>query len=105
MIVEVARITVMTGKSAEFEAAITKAVSVFRQAKGCLGLHLQRCIEQPDDYEVIIRWETLQDHTVGFRESPLFQDWRALVGPYFAVPPSVSHFEVAMPRVYFVEGR
>ncbi len=101
MIIEVAHITILEGHEAEFEAAVAKAVPVFGQAKGCLGLHLQRCIESPLEYEAIIRWDTLEDHTVGFRESDQFQEWRALVGPHFDGAPDVKHYEIAMPRADF----
>lgn len=101
MIIEVADITLKPGTSDDFDAAVVQAVDVFRKADGCLGLHSQRCIEDPLRYQVVIRWETLQDHIVGFRESALFQQWRALVGPYFAGPPAVLHYEIAMDRVAF----
>ena len=51
-------------------------------------------IESPDRYMLMIWWDTLEDHTVGFRGGPLFADWRAIVGPFFAVPPSVEHFSL-----------
>jgi heme-degrading monooxygenase HmoA len=101
MIIEVAHIKVLPGHEADFEAAVNKAVAIFGQAKGCLGLHLQRCIESPSEYEAIIRWNTLEDHTVGFRNSALFQEWRALVGPHFDGPPDVRHYDVAMKRADF----
>lgn len=101
MIIEVAQITIKPGTHAAFEEAVAKAVEVFRQAKGCLGLHLQTCIEHPDEYEVIIRWETLESHTVGFRDGALFPQWRELVGPFFAAPPTVKHYSVAMKRADF----
>ncbi len=92
MIIEVATIRVKPGLEAEFEAAVGKAVEVFRRAEGCLGLVLTRCVEDQSHFDVVIRWKTLEDHTVGFRTSPLFAEWRALVGPYFAEPPSVKHY-------------
>jgi len=95
MITEVASIRVKAGHEADFESAFRKAVDVFRQARGCKGIHLQKCIEEPDLYQAIIRWETLEAHTVDFRESELFQQWRDLVGPFFAAPPSVLHFNVS----------
>ncbi len=104
MIIEIAEISIKPGTNAEFEAAVAQAVEVFRQAKGCLGLHAQRCIEEPTRYQVVIRWETLEDHTVGFREGPLFPDWRALVSPYFEKPPVALHYEIAMDRVAFSEA-
>lgn len=92
MIIEVATIRVKQGLEAEFEAAVGKAVDVFRRAEGCLGLVLTRCVEDQSHYDVVIRWKTLEDHTIGFRNSPLFAEWRALVGPFFAEPPSVKHY-------------
>ena len=92
MIIEVATIRVKQGLEAEFEAAVGKAVDVFRRAEVCLGLVLTRCVEDQSHFDVVIRWKTLEDHTVGFRNSPLFAEWRALVGPYFAEPPSVKHY-------------
>ncbi|SMH38317.1 antibiotic biosynthesis monooxygenase family protein [Mesorhizobium australicum] len=101
MIVEVASIRVKEGLEAEFEAAVGKAVDVFRRADGCLGLVLTRCVEDQSHYDVVIRWKTLEDHTVGFRGSPLFAEWRALVGPFFAEPPSVKHYANIFPPVEF----
>lgn len=101
MIVEQATLLVKPGTEAAFEAAVAKAVEVFRAAKGCQGLHLQKCIEEPARYQAIIRWTTLENHTIDFRESELFQQWRGLVGEFFAEPPVVLHFEIAMPSVAF----
>lgn len=98
MIIEVASIAVKPGQEEDFEAAVETAVAVFRRAKGCKGLHLQRCIEEPSRYQAIIRWETLENHTEDFRGSELFQEWRSLVGPHFAEPPSVKHYSITMPR-------
>jgi len=75
MIIEVAEVKLKPGTTEEFDAAVVK-----------------------------IRWETLEDHTVGFREGPLFQEWRGLVGPYFAEPPVALHYEVAMERVAFSDA-
>jgi heme-degrading monooxygenase HmoA len=104
MIIEVADIRIRPGTVQDFEAALVNAVNVFRQAKGCMGLHAQRCIEDAHRYHVVIRWETLEDHTVGFRGHLLFQEWRALVGPFLAEPPEVLHFEMVLDRVAFSEG-
>ena len=103
MIIEVAHVTITEGQTDAFETAVQRAVTVFARAKGCLGLHLQKCIEAPNEYDVVIRWKTLENHTVDFREGPLFQEWRALVGPFFAQPPEVKHYTVAMKRADFVE--
>ncbi|HEU0223518.1 MAG TPA: antibiotic biosynthesis monooxygenase family protein [Paracoccaceae bacterium] len=101
MIVEIASILAKPGEEAAFEAAVVKAVEVFRRAKGCKGLALHRCIEEPGLYELVIRWRSLENHTVDFRGSALFQEWRALVGPHFAEPPKVKHYNIALPAVDF----
>ena len=53
---------------------------------------MNKGLESPERYLLTIRWNTLEDHTVGFRGSPAFAQWRAIVGPYFAQPPHVEHF-------------
>ena len=82
MIIEVVHLKINDPEG--FEAAVKQAVEVFRQAEGCKGLHLQRCIEAPDEYEVVIRWEKLEDHTETFRNGPLFRNgarWSASISP------------------------
>jgi len=94
MIMEIAQIDVKPGMEAEFEAGVTKAAPLFKRAKGCTGMTLQRSHEKPARYRLFVQWETLENHTVDFRQSPAFQDWRALVGPYFSGPPAVEHFSL-----------
>ncbi len=101
MILEIAQIDVKPGEEAAFEARVKEAVGVFRRATGCLGLDLQRSIEKPSRYRVMLRWRTLENHTVDFRGSPLYQEWRALVGSHFESPPSVEHCTFAMDPVVF----
>ncbi len=101
MILEIAQIDVKPGEEAAFETHVKEAASVFRRATGCLGYEVQRSIEKPSRYRVMIRWMTLESHTVDFRGSPLFQEWRALVGPHFAAPPEVEHCQTAMAAVNF----
>ncbi len=91
MVLEIAQIDVKPGLEAEFEAGVEKAVPVFRRAKGCRGLELQRSIEKPNRYRLFVRWETLDNHIVDFRGSPDFQQWRALVGHCFDGAPQVEH--------------
>jgi heme-degrading monooxygenase HmoA len=93
MITEIAQIDVKPGQEAEFEAAVKKATPVFKRTKGCQGMELRRSIEKPSRYRLLVNWETLEDHTVGFRNSPEFQEWRGLVGQYFASPPEVEHVQ------------
>ena len=95
MILEIADIRILPGKGKEFDAAIKRGVeSVASKAKGFRGYKVNRGIESSDRYILMIYWDTLENHTVDFREGPLFPQWRAIVGPYFAVPPSVEHFEL-----------
>ncbi len=97
MILEVADILIGEGRHAEFEAAIARGLStVIAGAAGYRRAHVQRGIESAQRYLLMIEWETLEDHTVGFRESPAFAQWRAIVGPFFAQPPRVEHFELAV---------
>lgn len=91
MILEIAQIDVKPGMEAEFEAGVAKAELLFRRAKGCNGMELQRSVEKPSRYRLFVRWATLEDHTVAFRGSGDFQEWRRLVGHCFASPPEVEH--------------
>ena len=93
MILEVADIRIQPGRQAEFDAAIADGVRrIIAQAPGYLGHQVHKGIESPDRYLLTIRWNTLEDHTVGFRGSAAFAQWRAIVGPFFAHPPQVEHF-------------
>jgi len=95
MILELADIRIPPGKNAEFDAAIQRGVeTVISQAKGFRGYKVNKGVESPERYILMIYWETLEDHTVGFRNGPLFPQWRAIVGPYFAQPPVVEHFNL-----------
>ena len=98
MILELADIRIQPGRQAEFEAAILHGVdTVIAHAKGFCGYEVRKGIESPERYLLMIRWATLEDHTVGFRQSEAFGQWRAIVGPYFAEPPRVEHFALVGP--------
>lgn len=95
MILEIADIRIAPGQNAAFEEAIQRGLdSVASQAKGFKGAKVNRGIESPERYILQIFWDTLEDHTEGFRQGPLFVQWRAIVGPFFAAPPVVEHFEL-----------
>jgi len=96
MITEIAQIEVKPGTEREFEAAVAKARDVFGRAAGFHGFELHRSIEKPQRYRLLVKWTTVEDHTVGFRGSENFAQWRALVGPYFASPPEVEHTETVV---------
>jgi heme-degrading monooxygenase HmoA len=93
MILEIADLRIAAGKQAEFDEAIQRGVrSVISQAQGFRGYKVNKGIESPERYVLMIFWDTLEDHTVHFRGGPLFAQWRAIVGPYFVQPPQVEHF-------------
>lgn len=92
MITEIAQIDVKPGTEKDFEAAVAKARPLFLRAKGGKGFELHKSIEKPQRYRLMAQWETLENHTVDFRGSAAFADWRAIVGPFFAGAPTVEHF-------------
>ncbi len=91
MVLEHALITVQPGTGSQFEEALGRARSVIAASPGFTSLTLHRFIETPDRYLLLVEWETLEHHTVGFRESEVFTEWRALIGPFFGPPPEVGH--------------
>jgi heme-degrading monooxygenase HmoA len=93
MVLEIAQIDVKPGTEAEFEAGVAKGLPIFKRAKGCQSLELQRSIENPTRYRLFIRWDTLENHTVDFRGSADYQEWRKLVGHCFSGPASVEHVQ------------
>ena len=93
MILEIADIRIQPGQQAAFETAIQHALAtVVSRAKGFQGAKVNRGIESPERFVLQIFWDTLEDHTVAFRQGPLFAEWRAVMGPFFASPPIVEHF-------------
>jgi heme-degrading monooxygenase HmoA len=95
MILELADIRIHPGQQASFDLAIQKGLTeVIAQARGFRGFKVNRSIESPERYLLQIFWDTLENHTVDFRQSPAFAQWRAIVGPFFASPPSVEHFDL-----------
>lgn len=93
MILEIADIRIQPGQQAAFEEALQRGLtSVIARAQGMRGYKVNKGVESPERYVLQIFWETLEDHTVGFRQGALFSEWRAIVGPFFAAPPNVEHF-------------
>ncbi|HEX3981829.1 MAG TPA: antibiotic biosynthesis monooxygenase [Acidimicrobiales bacterium] len=91
MVLEHAVITIRDGASEAFEAALRQARTVIAGSPGFVSLSLHRGVEVPDRYLLLVEWETLDDHMVGFRQSERFTEWRSLIGPYFDSPPVVDH--------------
>ena len=96
MILEIAELTVTPASQQQFEEAVQRAVPLFQRAHGCVSMTLERSIENPGTYLLVVGWQTVEDHTVRFRGSEDFQQWRALVGSYFTAPPKVQHVETAV---------
>jgi heme-degrading monooxygenase HmoA len=93
MILEVAMLDVIPGRTAAFEAAFDQAQHIIAGMAGYRSHQLQRCLEQPDRYLLLVEWDTLEDHTVGFRGSAAYQQWRALLHHFYDPLPAVEHFE------------
>ena len=96
MVTEIAEIMINPEAHEAFLAAVKEAVPLFKRARGCKTMKLERVVERPDTYQLVIGWETLEHHTVDFRGSEDFQVWRGLVGGFFAEPPRVEHTSTAL---------
>jgi heme-degrading monooxygenase HmoA len=94
VIVEHAELRIAPGREQEFEAAFEEARKVISEAGGFRWVELLRGVERPGTYLLLVGWDSVEAHTVGFRQSERFQRWRGLVGPYFAEAPAVEHYGV-----------
>lgn len=98
MILEVADIRITPGREAEFERAAHHGIqTVIALSKGFRGYQVRRGIESPDRFLLLLEWDALEDHTVGFRGSPAHAQWRSFVSEFFAQPPFVEHFTAPGP--------
>lgn len=96
MVLEVVDISIDEARKDAFEAAVAEGIKVaIAPAKGFCGYQLNAGIEKPGRYILMLYWETLENHTVDFRESEAFAVWRSHVGPFFLQPPNVEHFTLA----------
>ncbi len=93
MILEVAILDVKLGQENEFEAAFRKAQRIISSIQGYVSHQLQNCIENPGRYILLVNWQTLEDHTVGFRESEQYQEWRSLLHHFYEPFPEVEHYQ------------
>ncbi|MBM0740169.1 antibiotic biosynthesis monooxygenase [Phormidium sp. CLA17] len=96
-ILEAVMLQIRPGTANAFEAAFRQASPIIASMKGYCGHDLHRCLETPEKYLLLVRWETLEDHTVGFRGSPDYQTWKQLLHPFYDPFPVVEHFEVLTP--------
>ena len=95
MILEAGYLYIVAGREAEFEAAFAEAAPIIASMKGYHWHQLQRCIEVKGKYLLLVQWETLEDHTTGFRGSPEYQTFRAKLYPFYDPAPTIEHFETA----------
>jgi len=96
MILEMASLEIDPSQAEPFEAAVRQALPLFARARGCGGAELHRVIERSGGYLLVVKWDTVDDHMVHFRQSDDFKAWRQLAGPFFKSPPQVVHTEVAV---------
>jgi quinol monooxygenase YgiN len=92
MITEIATLTIDPATSSAFEAAVAEAAPSFKADPACHGMTLERIIEDSAQYRLLIQWDSVEAH-MAFRETPAFQTWRGLAGPFFVAPPVVVHSE------------
>lgn len=92
MILEAAPLKIRPGQSAAFEAAFAQAQRIIASMPGYLSHELQKCLERPDEYLLLVRWETLEAHEVGFRGSAQYQEWKKLLHHFYEPFPVVSHY-------------
>jgi heme-degrading monooxygenase HmoA len=92
MILESALLDVKPGEEAAFEAAIKEARPLIAATPGFQSIEVRRCLETPTRYLLLVEWEKLEDHTVGFRQSARYEKWRALLHYFYDPFPRVEHF-------------
>ena len=93
MILEAAMLQVKQGKEKEYEEAFCKASTIISSMNGYISHELQRCMEVEGKYLLLVKWETLEDHTIGFRQSTEYQEWKKQLHHFYDPFPTVEHFE------------
>lgn len=97
MITEHATLDVKPGREKEFETAFAEARAIIAAMPGFRSLELHRCIERTNRYLLLVSWERLEDHTEGFRQSPVYEKWRELLHHFYEPFPVVEHFSLVAP--------
>jgi heme-degrading monooxygenase HmoA len=93
MITEVAFLKIRPGQSAEFEESFITAQPIIESMKGYIQHELQQCMEEKDKYLLIVRWKTIEDHTIGFRQSEGYKEWKKLLHHFYDPFPLVEHYK------------
>ena len=99
MILEVALLNVRLGESGAFEDAFRVAQAIIESMPGYISHQLQRCLEIENRYLLLVQWRTLDDHTVGFRQSREYQEWKRLLHHFYEPFPKVEHFETIFSNI------
>ncbi len=94
MILEVATLDVRPGQEVAFEAAFREASAIISSMRGYVSHELQRCLERRNRYVLLVNWQTLEDHTIGFRQSAEYQRWKTLLHHFYDPFPTVEHYEL-----------
>lgn len=92
MILELAILDIIPNQNAAFEAAFARAQTIISNIPGYMGHELQHCLELENRYILLVKWERLEDHTIGFRQSASYQEWKALLHHFYSPFPEVWHF-------------
>lgn len=98
MILEVAVLDIIPGREKEYEAAFARAAKIIAAMKGYRSHELKQCIEKANRYLLLVEWETLTDHTEGFRKSAEYQDWKQLLHHFYAPFPTVEHYRTIIAK-------
>ena len=93
MILEVAALDVRVGQERDFETAFAQAAPIIAASAGYISHELKRCLEKRNRYLLLVQWETLEDHTLGFRGSAQYQEWKRLLHHFYDPFPTVEHYE------------
>ncbi len=93
MILEVAILDIKPGLSQEFEAAFQTASPLIASISGYISHELQKCLETENRYILLVQWEKLEDHTIGFRQSAVYLEWRALLHHFYDPFPTIEHYQ------------
>ena len=93
MITEHALLDVIPGREEEFVESMERAKAIVAASPGFVSLRVERCVERPSCFLLLVEWERLEDHTEGFRGSAGYQDWRAALHHFYDPFPVVEHFE------------
>jgi heme-degrading monooxygenase HmoA len=96
VILEVAILNIRDCMGEEFEAAYRRAAPIIASMPGYVSHQLQRCVETQGEYVLLVNWQSVEDHTVGFRGSPQYQEWRERLHHFYDPPPAVKHYELVL---------